>query len=221
MSLVVQYTRYRIDENRRQAFLDAHREAGPHLQFRCLRYELTHCSDERDWYTLRIEWESVEELRRFSGDMAGKAFLQAVNGFAHDIQEQRQWELTDIVHTAAASRSGFAEGFGSLPGLPPWNRLYPWILEHLPQKILVEQMAERVNMSPRNFARVFRREFRIPPGEFLDRVRVAAAKHLLQEGVQSIEQIATATGFGSSSTMRRAFLRVLGVAPSKHLRQCA
>jgi len=84
------------------------------------------------------------------------------------------------------------------------------------EKILVEQMAEQVNMSPRNFARVFLRDFHIPPREFLDRVRIAAAKRDLEKDVESVDQIADARGFASSSTMRRAFLRVLGMAPSHY-----
>jgi transcriptional regulator GlxA family with amidase domain len=119
-----------------------------------------------------------------------------------------------------ALRTEIAEGLGAVPDRSPWNRLYPWILEHLPQNILVEQMAERVNMSPRNFARVFRREFRVPPGEFLERVRVAAAKSDLLATAQCIEQIAVAKGFGSSSTMRRTFLRVLGTAPGQYREKC-
>ncbi len=214
--MVVQYTRYKVGAKRRQAFLDAHREASAHLQFRCLRYELTHCADQDDWYTLRVEWNSHEELRRFATGAAGDAFRRAINGFAQDIQEQREWTLTEIVHKSTMPLIRIAEGFDSLPGGPPWNRLYPWILDHLHHKILVEHMAEQVNMSPRNFARVFTREFQIAPGDFLDRVRITAAKRDLKKRLESIEQIAVDRGFGSSSTMRRAFLRVLGIPPSEY-----
>src|SRR5215831_18485828 len=167
--MVVQYTRYTIDENRRQAFISAHREASRHLQFRCIRFELTHCTDQSEWYTLRIEWESREDLLRFANGTAGDAFCQALHGFGCDVQEQRQWGLTDVVQDRRGSGHGIAEGFEALPARPPWDRLYPWIMEHLQEKILGEQMAERVNMSPRNFARVFHRDFNVPPGEFLDR----------------------------------------------------
>jgi AraC-like DNA-binding protein/quinol monooxygenase YgiN len=210
--MVVEYTRYRIGEGRERAFLDAHQQAGRHLRARCLRYELTRCSGGRSWYIFRVEWESAEHLRRFRDDAAGRAFREAVNGFEHDILENGGWELTDIVHPPAAE----PEVDGILPNRPHWKRLSVWILDHLDQKILVENMAEQVNMSPRNFARVFRREFEMPPGEFLDRVRVAAAQKDLREGRQSIEEIAIARGFGSSSTMRRTFYRVVGTPPSRY-----
>jgi len=108
--MVVQYTRYKIGGSRRQAFIDAHREASRHLRFRCVRYELTHCADQDEWYTLRIEWDSQEDLRRFSNGAAGDAFRQAINGFARDIQEQRQWNLTVVVQASKVPRSQIAEG---------------------------------------------------------------------------------------------------------------
>ncbi len=93
------------------------------------------------------------------------------------------------------------------------NRLQVWILDHLHENLTVDRMAARMNMSPRNFARVFRREFRMTPGEYLDSVRVEAARKRLEETKESVEQIAAAMGFGAASTMRRAFLRILDVTP--------
>jgi AraC-like DNA-binding protein len=210
--MILESTRYRIDEHRAQSFLDACRKAGGHLEFRGIRYELTRCADQPQWYTFRIEWESAQQQRRFLEDPAGKAFRDVVNSFERDVEERRQWYLTDVGRRSTAPAGGVP---GPLPDRAPWNRLSPWIAEHIQGKIRVEEMAECVNMSPRNFARVFRREFGVPPGEFLDRLRVSAATQDLGDWTQSIEQIAATRGFGSSSTMRRAFLRVVGCAPSE------
>src|SRR5208337_2632905 len=91
----------------------------------------------------------------------------------------------------------------------PLNRLQVWVLDHLHERLTVEQMAAEVHMSARNFARVFAREFQITPGEYLDRVRVEAARKLLEETRETVEQVAAATGFGNAGTLRRVFLRVL------------
>jgi AraC-like DNA-binding protein len=96
------------------------------------------------------------------------------------------------------------------------NRLPVWILDHLGENLAVEQMAAQVNMSPRNFVRVFGREFHMTPGEYLDRVRVEAARKQLENTNETIEKIAAAVGFVSSSTMRRPFHRVLDVTPSDY-----
>jgi AraC-like DNA-binding protein len=189
--MILESTRYRIDEHRAQSFLDACRKAGGHLEFRGIRYELTRCADQPQWYTFRIEWESAQQQRRFLEDPAGKAFRDVVNSFERDVEERRQWYLTDVGRRSTAPAGGVP---GPLPDRAPWNRLSPWIAEHIQGKIRVEEMAECVNMSPRNFARVFRREFGVPPGEFLDRLRVSAATQDLGDWTQSIEQIAATRG---------------------------
>jgi transcriptional regulator GlxA family with amidase domain len=98
----------------------------------------------------------------------------------------------------------------------PMNRLQVWILDHLDENLTVERLAARVNMSSRNFARVFGREFQMTPGEYLDRVRVEASRKRLEDTDETIESIAAAVGFVNASTMRRAFLRVLDVTPGDY-----
>jgi transcriptional regulator GlxA family with amidase domain len=98
----------------------------------------------------------------------------------------------------------------------PLNKLQVWILDHLHEKLPLEQLAARVNMSPRNFARVFARDFGMTPGDYLDRVRVEASRKRLEETNENVERIASETGFGTASTMRRAFLRILMVTPNDY-----
>jgi transcriptional regulator GlxA family with amidase domain len=96
------------------------------------------------------------------------------------------------------------------------NKLQVWILDHLDENLTVDQMARHVNMSSRNFVRVFGREFQMTPGEYLDRVRIEAARKRLEDTDETIENVAAVVGFMTTSTMRRAFLRVLDVTPSDY-----
>lgn len=96
------------------------------------------------------------------------------------------------------------------------NRLQIWILDHLGEDLTIERMAVRINMSTRNFARVFRREFHMTPGEYLDRVRLEAARKRLEDTDGTIEVIAETVGFTNGSTMRRAFRRILDVSPGQY-----
>ena len=98
----------------------------------------------------------------------------------------------------------------------PLNNLQVWILENLQKRLSVETLAARVNMSPRNFSRVFARDFGTTPGNFLNRVRVEAARKRLEETGEGVERIASETGFGTAETMRRAFFRILGVGPNDY-----
>jgi transcriptional regulator GlxA family with amidase domain len=88
-----------------------------------------------------------------------------------------------------------------------------WVLDHPGADLSVEALARRVNMSPRNFFRVFVREVGMTPGRFVERVRVEAARRLLEETSRGVPDVATTCGFGSQETMRVAFRRALGVSP--------
>jgi transcriptional regulator GlxA family with amidase domain len=82
----------------------------------------------------------------------------------------------------------------------------------------VPALARRVGMSERHFSREFARALGSPPGEYVEQVRVDHARRLLESGRELVTAVATRSGFGSAETMRKAFLRRVGVAPD-HYRQ--
>lgn len=98
----------------------------------------------------------------------------------------------------------------------PFRELQAWIIEHPNADLCVETLARRVAMSPRNFFRVFVRELGMTPGRFVERVRVEAARRLLEETSRGVHDVAAACGFGTPETMRIAFRRTLGVSPKRY-----
>ncbi len=92
------------------------------------------------------------------------------------------------------------------------------MVEHLDQPLSVDALADRVAMSPRNFARLFAQEFGTTPGCYLLQLRVEAARRLLEQTDKSLVQVASASGFRSVDVMRRAFLRALGTTPLRYRR---
>lgn len=98
----------------------------------------------------------------------------------------------------------------------PLREVQKWVLAHLDGRITVEEMAARAGMSPRNFARAFAREAGVTPARFVERARVEAARRRLEDSRAGVDEIAGACGFGSSETMRRAFLRNVRVAPADY-----
>ena len=98
----------------------------------------------------------------------------------------------------------------------PLRDLQAWIAEDPGRDCSVPALARRVAMSPRNFARVFAREVGATPGQFVERVRVEAARRRLEESADGVDNIASRCGFGTAETMRRAFLRTLRVPPTAY-----
>ena len=76
-------------------------------------------------------------------------------------------------------------------------------------------------MSVRHFTREFTRAVGRPPAEYVESVRVDAARRLLETEPVLVSVAAGRCGFGSAETMRRAFLRRLGVPPDHYRRHFA
>lgn len=84
---------------------------------------------------------------------------------------------------------------------------------HLGNRLSVEELAGAARLSPRQFSRAFHAETGQSPAKAIERLRVEAARVMIETGRLSMDEIARETGFGDRERMRRAFMRTLGVPP--------
>jgi AraC-like DNA-binding protein len=77
-----------------------------------------------------------------------------------------------------------------------------------------EEMAGLAAMSRSVFAERFREAFGRSPGGYVTDARVHRAKELLEAG-ESVSDVSRALGYASDEGFRRAFRRIVGVAPSE------
>jgi transcriptional regulator GlxA family with amidase domain len=98
----------------------------------------------------------------------------------------------------------------------PLRELETWVLDNLNKPLTVPVLAQRISMSPRNFARVFTKEMKTTPAKFVERLRVEAARRRLEESHSSMETIAAECGFGNVNSMRNVFQRALRIAPGRY-----
>ncbi|HEX5515229.1 MAG TPA: GlxA family transcriptional regulator [Gammaproteobacteria bacterium] len=101
-----------------------------------------------------------------------------------------------------------------------FSAVLDWARDHLAQPLSVEQLAERAAMSPRHFARAFKRETGVTPAKAIERLRLEAARARLEADIDPVDRIADLTGFGDAERMRRAFVRSFG-QPPQALRRAA
>lgn len=80
----------------------------------------------------------------------------------------------------------------------------------------IPELARRAAMSPRHFTRVFTAEVGEAPGAYVERIRTEAARRQLEESNDTVTVIAARCGFGSAETLRRNFVRRLGVSPDQY-----
>ncbi|WP_194788399.1 GlxA family transcriptional regulator [Pseudomonas sp. UFMG81] len=95
-----------------------------------------------------------------------------------------------------------------------FDALHLWLGEHLGEAHLsVEHLAQQACMSLRNFTRVYKQKTGRTPAKAIELFRLEAARRLLENSAQHIEQIARQCGFGNEERMRLAFQRHLAVTP--------
>jgi len=83
----------------------------------------------------------------------------------------------------------------------------------------VGQLARKVAMSRRTFVRRFTRATGSPPREYLQRVRVEAAKRALESSARSVGAIATTIGYTDPVAFRKLFVRLTGLTPADYRRR--
>jgi transcriptional regulator GlxA family with amidase domain len=99
--------------------------------------------------------------------------------------------------------------------------LVEWIRGNLQSDLTLEAMAERVELSPRHFARKFKATFGLTPADFVQELRLDEARWLLVNGEDSISHLADTVGYTNDDTFRRAFERHYGIAPLEYRRRFA
>jgi transcriptional regulator GlxA family with amidase domain len=80
----------------------------------------------------------------------------------------------------------------------------------------IPELARRAAMSPRHFTRVFTDEVGEAPGAYVERIRTEAARRQLEESDDTVTAIAARCGFGTAETLRRNFVRRLGISPDQY-----
>lgn len=101
----------------------------------------------------------------------------------------------------------------------PLRELQVWIMENLRENLTVERLAQQIGLSPRHFTRICLRETGINPGQLVDRMRVEGAQQMIDSSTLGLKEIADACGFRDVDSMRRVFLRILGVSAGDYMRR--
>ncbi|MCX5402509.1 helix-turn-helix domain-containing protein [Streptomyces sp. NBC_00335] len=105
-----------------------------------------------------------------------------------------------------------------VPGNHPLADVLPWALQRLDEPLTVEDLARRARMSSRHLGRHFKSVTGTTPLQWLLTQRIRHAQELLETTDDTVDTIATATGMGTGTTLRRHFARTVGVPPDAYRR---
>lgn len=97
-----------------------------------------------------------------------------------------------------------------------FDKLHAWIAEHLTRDLGLSSLAAEAGMSERSFVRHYRAETGQTPARAVELIRVETARRLLADSAVPVKRVALQCGFGSEETLRRSFLRAVGVTPQAY-----
>lgn len=91
-----------------------------------------------------------------------------------------------------------------------------WLALHSSGRISIPQLARLAVLGERTFLRRFQAATGQNPTAYLQLLRVARAKELLELGALPVEEIARQVGYEDGSAFRKIFQRIVGLAPGAY-----
>jgi AraC family transcriptional activator FtrA len=121
----------------------------------------------------------------------------------------------------APHRAGGQAQFMAAPAVAGDGSLEPvmrWMAEHLAEPLTLADIATAASLSTRTLSRQFRAQTGTTPLQWMIRVRLTRAQELLETTDLTIDQIASAAGFGSTLLLRQHFTRAFAITPTSYRR---
>ena len=149
--------------------------------------------------------------------------LHALNTFIFEYSKKMknsditlEAQVTIIVHWLIRSIMGENYDMRSVSNNYAVARAENYMEMHYSKKITVKYLAEIGNISPSSFNRVFKKETKLTPMEYLMNIRLEKSKKLLIRKQLSITEIAMRCGFNSSSHFSSSFSKLYSITPTEY-----
>lgn len=113
-------------------------------------------------------------------------------------------------------------GYAVLPLSPPHSdakirEAEAYLQERFDRAVSIEQLGRAVGMSPRNLIRRFKAATGRVPGDYVQTLRVAAARELLERGGGvSVQEVCARVGYEDPAFFRQLFKRHTGLSPAEY-----
>lgn len=98
----------------------------------------------------------------------------------------------------------------------PIKQAQTFIEENVTEKISVEDLAAKVAIGRRNFERRFKKATNNTPVEYIQRVKIEAAKKWLETGRKNVNEVMYDVGYSDVKAFRSVFKKVTGLSPMEY-----
>lgn len=162
-------------------------------------------------------------LRTAAGVTAGLDLALALveEDLGRDIAMQVAAQLVMFFKRPGGQMQFSRKGEAAPAGRSALQEVQRWVAANPAMDHGVASLAARMGLSERHFARLFRQEVGVTPAAWVEDIRVAAARRLLEAGDAAPKQVASLCGFADADTLRRAFQRQVGITPAEYRKRFA
>ncbi|NDV21412.1 GlxA family transcriptional regulator [Desulfovibrio sp. JC022] len=95
-------------------------------------------------------------------------------------------------------------------------KVQKWMQGNYQLTASIQVLSEKAGLGERTFLRRFKRATGLTPNNYLQQLRVEAARHLLEVSSKGVDEITTAVGYDNPSSFRRLFKRMTGLNPREY-----
>ena len=181
-------------------------------------------------YVLLSEGQQIEVIKSRALELTALLSRVAIEGGAptehiHRLNHQFLTRLRQLNQFEALcyQLQEIVEGFINSVSLPandagsaPIREAVRYIAGHYHQSLTLDEIAKVAGLSPAYFSTLFTQVMRVNYREYLSRVRMEQAKHLLSATDYPLSQIAISVGYADQSSFTKAFKRTTGLTPHQY-----
>lgn len=99
---------------------------------------------------------------------------------------------------------------------PNMQRLLQYIEDHYAEPLSLTILAEYFHFNPSYLSSYFSTHLKVGFSDYLNQVRIAKAKHILQSGSASVSQVSEMVGYSEPSYFCKVFKRIEGSSPGRY-----
>ena len=156
---------------------------------------------------------SIGDVCPYSADGSDRIEIKDI----HPLHDKRG----KIIGTACSYRFATGSPLASEPHLAGLKKAFNQIQAHYADELTIGSLAATAGLSPTTFKRTFTQVFGIAPGKLVQKVRLNAARKLLETTDKLITDIAIECGFYDQSHFIRIFSAERGITPGEYRRRHA
>lgn len=96
------------------------------------------------------------------------------------------------------------------------TNLMQYIEANLDKNLTLKSLSEFLHFHPNYFVTHFKKNFGLPPMDYLKKLRIEKAMTLLQTTTQTVSEIAASVGYKDNNYFSRVFKQLTGFSPSEY-----